>query len=1373
MAIPTFVTQATNFTSTLAGGVDPRTGLYTISIHLGQLLGNHGAGPALPLTLRYSPLNRSNVGLGVGWTLGLTTLNLGASPVICVSTGEQYGLAYSSDQRRYIVMQQQLQSFKLLKEDDTHYWVVHKNGEREYIEISGNSGCVKKIVSPAGHILTLDWNNQEPPCLTKVTDADGNLLFDVPNDYQSNGVSFSLMSFSTATDHGEAFSANLEFSAGLVHSITLQARDCDDQAWVFSHDFVDPNHVWGQWITGIKVGPGGYHDVVEYSKTHVLPTGNGAPSAPLPCAGKYTRNPGGGQTTMVTTYTYSANNFMGGNASNIKWYADRDSLMEIPFDEKYLYSSVETQASSVRGGLDVATTRTYNAYHLETQVDVASDGCKHTTKNTYKITSGTHLGSQVAWYQCPISIANTWNDAGEEISYFEWDNWGNRLSQTDPDGLITRWAYYNEAGEEGRCPPEPNLFRRFVKWKLIDCGGVKDRNWIIAGAPVQQQNYQYDYAKSVSGFDKKLVVRVLDQRVTAVSADVHGTLVSPTVLEKSTYQYWPADSGDTDPFNAGRLYNRITTHYSNDGTGKNYDTRDDYVYQYLDKNNADFPFGLKTTHTVTGHKSLDENSDTLSVTDVDVKSACTDRLWQAIDVLSNATSYVYDSFGRLRQRIMDPAEGSENILIYAYGIDNTGVAPFQVTQEDVRHNRVRYTIDGLRRPYRQEVNSVDLHGEPVGDFYPVSSTIYDGIGRLWKTTVSDTAFDQNGQAHPYVVTSTRTYDGWGQTTKLEHSNAECNLGVVENTIHDPIARTVKAWNSSATVDLISGSTLTYYDYNFSQKPYRGERYTVDGVLYSWHSMKYDGLHRVRAKTEEVAADVNAQAPTTAYDYDYWHRINKTTLPDKTIVLRSYSADSAEKRVTNIQITQQPGDLSTLVSPGSREFDAFGRIIKNYLGSSAGKRCWTYGYDKAAQTRPSTASDPNGISRTYKYSEILGEAVRSVKTEGVAPVEQNFDYEFKAGLLISANVINGQQRTYDTYPSGRLRSEQLNGEDGPVMHYSYTVAGAPYSYTHVDGVTQTISRDQSGRISNITDGEITVTPHYDGLNRLTGWSAEDKHQHTVTTALTLDEHGREVERTIRDNVTGDSWDIKASRAANDLLSQVSFLKNNLSIRVECYAYDKRNRLVEWSANPSEAVELPCDQYGNQICKQKFTIDSLNNITEVNTSFANPVGENTAIYNFTDSFDPCRLTGGSNTHPDYPATFCVKYDSAGRILDDGMGTTFTYDELGRVLTASSTLTTLSGAYTYDAHNRLASQSISSESEPIAFHYRANSLVNLIQGTDQARLFRSPIGGAVAQVNVGSNEGSWLYGTNQLGSVLSSGNGSITEARVYSAYGMEKIS
>lgn len=1372
MAIPTFVTQATNFTSTLAGGVDPRTGLYGIAIHLGKLLGNHGAGPALPLTLRYSPINRSNVGLGVGWTLGLTTFDLGASPVICMSTGEQYGLAYSSDQRRYAVMQQQLQSFKLIKEDETHYWVVHKNGVREYIEISGNFGRVKKIISPAGHILTLDWNNQQPPCLTKVKDADGNLLFDVPNDYQSNGVSFSLMSFSGAKDHAEAFSVNLEFSAGLVHSITIQAPDCDDQVWEFSHDFVDTNHVWGQWITGIKAGPGGYHDFVDYSKTHVLPTGNGAPSAPMPCAGTYTRKPGGGQTAMVSTYTYSANNFMGGNASNIKWYADRDSLMEIPFDEKYLYSSIETQASSVRGGLDVATTRTYNAYHLETQVDVASDGCKHTTKSTYKITSGAHLGSQVAWYQCPVSIAKTWNDAGEEISYLEWDNWGNRLSQTDPDGSITRWTYYNEAGEEGRCPPEPNLFRRFIKWELIDCSGVKARDWIIDGAPIQQQNYQYDYAKSVPGSDKKLVVQVLDQHVSAVSVDVHGNLVSPTILGKTTYQYWPADSGDSDPFNAGRLYSRIATHYPNDGTESSYETRDDYVYKYLGKNDVDFPFGIKITHALTSYESLDEHNDALSVTDVHIKSTFTDRLWQAVDVLNNTTSYVYDSLGRVRQRIMDPAQGSENVLVYKYSIGNAE-APFQVIQEDVRHNRVRYTIDGLRRPYRKEVNSVDVAGEPLGNFYTVSSTVYDGIGRLWKTTSSDMVFDKNGHAHPYIVTSTRTYDGWGGTTKLEHGNEECDLAVVENTIHDPIARTVKTWSSSAAVDLISGTILTYYDYNFSLKPHRVERHAADGSLYSWHSTMYDGLHRTRAETEEVSASVKTQAPVTTYDYDYWHRVNKTTLPDNTCVVRSYSANSAEKRVTNIQVTQHPGDLATLVSPGSREFDAFGRVIKNYLGSSAGKRCWTYGYDNAAQTRPSTASDPNGISRTYKYSEILGEAVRSVKTEGVAPVEQNFDYEYKAGLLISANVIDGQQRTYDTYPSGRLKSEQLNGADGPAMHYTYTLSGAPYSYTHVDGVTQTISRDQSGRISNITDGEITVTPIYDGLNRLTGWSAADKGQHTATTTLTLDEHGREVERTIRDNVTGDSWDIKQSRTANGLLDQATFLKNDRSVRVECYVYDTRNRLVEWSANPSGALELPCDQYGNQIWKQTFTIDPLNNITEVDTSFANPEAENTAIYDFSDPFDPCRLTGGSNTHPDYQATFDVKYDGAGRILDDGMGTTFTYDELGRVLAASSTLTALSGTYTYDAHNRLASQSVASESQPIAFHYRANSLVNLIQGTDQARLFRSPIGGAVAQVNVGSNEGSWLYGTDQLGSVLSSSNGAITETRVYSAYGVEAIS
>ncbi|MBA1205390.1 hypothetical protein G7009_27160, partial [Pseudomonas capeferrum] len=64
--------NALNFLSHMQNGVDPRTGLYTLSVDLPKLSGNDLLGPELDLALRYSPLNLHDSGYGKGWNLQLS-----------------------------------------------------------------------------------------------------------------------------------------------------------------------------------------------------------------------------------------------------------------------------------------------------------------------------------------------------------------------------------------------------------------------------------------------------------------------------------------------------------------------------------------------------------------------------------------------------------------------------------------------------------------------------------------------------------------------------------------------------------------------------------------------------------------------------------------------------------------------------------------------------------------------------------------------------------------------------------------------------------------------------------------------------------------------------------------------------------------------------------------------------------------------------------------------------------------------------------------------------------------------------------------------------------------------------------------------------
>lgn len=67
MAASTAVhSNAFNFLSYLQGGVDPRTGQYTVAISMPAFKANNLAGPELTLQLGFNPLNAHDMGCGLG-----------------------------------------------------------------------------------------------------------------------------------------------------------------------------------------------------------------------------------------------------------------------------------------------------------------------------------------------------------------------------------------------------------------------------------------------------------------------------------------------------------------------------------------------------------------------------------------------------------------------------------------------------------------------------------------------------------------------------------------------------------------------------------------------------------------------------------------------------------------------------------------------------------------------------------------------------------------------------------------------------------------------------------------------------------------------------------------------------------------------------------------------------------------------------------------------------------------------------------------------------------------------------------------------------------------------------------------------------------
>ena len=108
---------AYNNVSFLNGGVDPQTGLYTLSFPLGNLLSSDGFGPSFSLSMNYSPLSTGTVGnkgLGNGWSFNLPNVNRKASKITLLN-GQTFTLRSMGANREWTLKNHKVKDVRILQ----------------------------------------------------------------------------------------------------------------------------------------------------------------------------------------------------------------------------------------------------------------------------------------------------------------------------------------------------------------------------------------------------------------------------------------------------------------------------------------------------------------------------------------------------------------------------------------------------------------------------------------------------------------------------------------------------------------------------------------------------------------------------------------------------------------------------------------------------------------------------------------------------------------------------------------------------------------------------------------------------------------------------------------------------------------------------------------------------------------------------------------------------------------------------------------------------------------------------------------------------------------------------------------------------------
>lgn len=1281
MAAATSVhSNAFNFSSYVQTGVDPRTGQYTVAIKLPELKANALQGPDFELSLFYTPLNTEDSGFGKGWNMQLSQVRkTQGSEVVTVSSGETYQITDESD-GQLLMHEQKLKQFQLYREAPAQpggpgrYRVVHRSGLVELLETrplqQAEVALPIEMHSPMGHRLWLTHRDPFGPGaepFLSVRDADEILLEIVRSANQVD-----IRCYPYGGDDGDPlarYSLTLSQADRRVSEVILPTAN--QARWGLEYS----THGELLCVSNVQTPHGGHEAVFYQDLGHEFPVSAGRANN-LPRVTRHETSPRFGQPAMVVKYEYpGTRNFIGGG-STIPWHDDgRDNLYQVGSD--YTYQSVETQLGPMLetedGPLQTERiiTRTFNRFHLLT-LQHTQQGDSVIEAITQYGDSNDDFGEQPPQFQLPETETTRWSLASEsgkgrvETTSNSYDNQGNLLTRTQPNGVVETQAWYS-AAEDGY-PGDESGFVRHLKSKTVSPADTGQD-----GAATLKRVYRYRDLQPLGAYlEKPWLLVENEQLVDAGNAD--------EVLEETQFDYYDQPSVPVCQY--GRVRTR-TVKYPAGEPGTTLDSVTAFSYELTDQGRA-----LQSCETLTGH---DGQSKRLTREhDLQTGEPLLNRDDNDIEI-----RYVYDALRRVTLETVAPGTDYEASRRYRYFLCAYDNEQAQQWAYDVKQVETHTLFDGLGRAVFEERQDTDS-ATFAGASRPIYRALYDEFGQLNVETEIDWLGDRLLE-----LASVYHYDDWGEQYSVTDPDGVINI---EQT--DPLASALgpvrRAWreredrrDEEGKRIKLSGVVETHM--NLFEKVSRIERFDQEGQRVSVQVNDYDGLGRIRRQT----LGSGAQQRVEAFLHDPFDRLLEQRLADGNTVYRTYAHHSTGDVPVSIRVGKT---FENAVLLGEQTFDGLDRRTS----ATTGGRLQAFSYHPG-QRQPWRMTAADGTHVDYKYIPVLGE---EPTWRTLAGTEANYTYDkLNARLTHCDEPAYQMDRTY--FSNGDVKSETREVEGEPYcMSYSYSYRSRLRTYQDVQGQTQVNEYDNHGRLETtelrapaaaLAPGSrrrpcdeqvlLRATFLYDDLGRLQSTTTVDLvGNQALTTTLDYDAFDRETLRTFEfaDTVQTleqgyDEFDCLEYRTLKERPRDGDDEQSVLQ-RHETYRYDLRGRLSRYDCQGPLA---PVDPSGRTIAMQQFGFDAVDNITSLITQ--EPGGRPVRTRYVFDGTDPAQLR---RIEPSDAPPIELEYDDNGNLTKDEQGRQLRYDALNRLIS----VTTPEGGshrYHYDPENILSGTSGVSDS------------------------------------------------------------------------------
>ena len=971
--------QGLNFSSYISDGVDPRTGQFTCSVALYKAPAEARNCPPLNLTLSYDPLSLRNVGLGLGWSLNLSSYRHRLqSPTLYLSTGEHFQV----DRRGELtVKDKKLESFKFHERGGDGYEIVYKSGLVETLSNAHNSydaAVPVQLRSYTGQSLTLGWikHGSEAPQLTTISQGSEVLL---QLEYRSTQVVVTRSPNTTDT-----CVTTLTLQGGLLTQILPPQAEAQSHPWQFIYKDYQVNTTRLTRLTRVVSPAKLVSEVVYEPQGHLLP--QGAPIEAIPRVSSHTMKPGNGQPDLETRYTYSPENFFGhGNVQT--WQDGVDNLYRAT--SKYQYKTTST----VTGGPKV--TSTYNKFHLlvETKREQGPAAVKHVVQ--YDVDTASHFEQQKKSFQLPIKTTTTYEDNGDsgprsrsETTEHEYDDWGNPLSETDKSGVCTKRVYYppegeGKAGEEYFCPADPGGFCRYIKTETVHPSTESG----LLPAPTQMRQYKYIQLPTVSGQEHFVAVQEMHLRDAGKN----------TLLLSTAYDYHIDTS-------LGRNYGRLKSEATALVGQK--PVMSEWTYSYGSTNDK----VAKTSKAASWDGKLSMTQDTTYAL----------RSGQALGQTSAQgvrDVFEYDKMDRLKA--VTAAEGTpyKAMRKAEYELLKTGSGSIMVIT-DSKGLQTRQTMDALCRVCR-----VERQGDVNAKLRIVEEKSYNNLGQCIEIDQYDWT---DGDAPVRHNKATMEYDDWGQVRRTSRT-ADGHTLSASLSVVDPIGLT--------RVEGIEGQGQMRSSCNLFGSITRVELlpkgWTKNDKPYSTLTYSHDGLGRIVKEKDHFGH-------AKMHQIDDFGRVFQTTAPDGSIVKTVYEDHTTDALPVAVQASSAVHATPQSHSMGQRSLDGLGRVVSQTVGG----RTATKTYEGVAPN-PNKIVSPTGDAKTAAYNVALENSLTQLQSSGetcafgydketasllhISNADASTDYGYRpSGLIKSESIkVGGLPQGLSTAASHSLAGKTLS------------------------------------------------------------------------------------------------------------------------------------------------------------------------------------------------------------------------------------------------------------------------------------------------------------------------------------------------------------